>query len=226
MQWNLIPHVFYDMIGRFCPGLIVLITGLVVVVGPRKIWLGILSAASDKTNALPILPVYIYVVLALAAYFFADMLHQVWRTFFSKKQSISSCLDDWKKRKKLLNENGMELIDADLPKDYVMLDYLRIRIPVEAHRLLKIKAEQRSSAVIVIGYSLLSIINFLLLFDSDRFIVDGWIFEIFLVLCAVLSHLRERNSAKHLKIGTVTAWLTCAYEPDMTAGSVDQLDKK
>ena len=220
MQWNLIPYIFYDLIGRFCPGLIVMITGVAVVVGPRKIWLDVLSAASDKSSALPILPVYIYVVLALAAYFFADMLYQIWRTLFSKKQSINPC-DDWKQRKKQLNENGMEFMDAELPKDYVMLDYLRIHMPGEAHRLLKVKAEQRLSAVIVIGYSLLSIINFLLLFDPDRFGFEEWIFETFLVLCAVLSYFRERESAKHLKIGTVLAWLTCVYEPDVKLGSID-----
>lgn len=214
MQWNLIPQVFYDMIGRFCPGAVVMIVAWAVMDGPSDMVAQFLPTANAKGSDLPF---YAYIALALAAYFIADMLYQVSRKLFPRKDVVSSGLDDWKKRYRLLYNVEACMKKEDLPPIYIMLDYLRIHRPDEAIRLLKLKAERRLSAVIVVGFPLLGFMSILFClkrlcsgsFDWERLTLTAFLFT-----CAALSYLRVKKSQDRFSNGTVIAFLTCVYEKD------------
>ena len=105
----------------------------------------------------------------------------------------------------------------ELPR-YIMLDYLRIYMPVEAVRLLKVKAEYRLSSVIVVGYSFLLIVNLLFMFLA--FSYQGLEYEFyerlgfgsFLFACILLSSIRAIKSFDRFENGIVIAWLICVYD--------------
>lgn len=226
------PQLFYDMIGRFCPGAIVMVTAWMVYATPSVVVSSIFKQTTEKTYDHPIL---VYAILALAAYFIADMLNQIWLIWFKKylikvtvetppHRETESYFDHWIKLNGSVFKNvchpeiTKEFIEKkELPR-YIMLDYLRIYMPVEAVRLLKVKAEYRLSSVIVVGYSFLLIVNLLFMFLA--FSYQGLEYEFyerlgfgsFLFACILLSSIRAIKSFDRFENGIVIAWLICVYD--------------
>ncbi len=225
MQWNLIPQLFYDMIGRFCPGAIVIATAWMVWEGPSQVTTLKLTRNAEKISDLP---VFAYILLTLVAYFIADMLYQVWcmgRKLFPYNGKGEYCFSDWNELRASICNWGIDPIDIvsidQFPANYIMLDYLRTHKSNEAVRLLKLKAECRLSAVIVIGYSLLVILNpFIMVCAGDTYIerLERGILEVFMFLCAFLNYYREKKSKKRFENGVTIAWLMCVFDEKENRG--------
>lgn len=204
-HWNFVPQFFYDMIGRFCPGAIVMLTTLIVIYGPGDIDRNLLHKIADKAQRFPI---YTYVGIALASYFIADILDIVYRQATSrsseKAMDSAALIAQWKR----LHE--YDLTDPKTPAGFIMLDYLRIHMPSEATRLLKLRAEARFSEVITVGYILLAIVNNVLLLSCPIKQERVWL-ELGLLVCAGLSHWRAKTLHHKRKNGITVAWLNCVY---------------
>jgi hypothetical protein len=167
---SLIPQLFYDLIGRLIPGMT--LVGLASLlhwesvrgqIDPRY-W----SPAAQETHIPTGIGVLGYI---LASYIVATLLGGVWFL-------ISPLL--WKKRgedqlRKAFKINplpetlprdspealsNVSVEDIDFPDRVAfMYDYIQLKCPKAGSRIVKLRAEQHMSGVLMVGFLMLALIN-------------------------------------------------------------------
>mgnify|MGYP000877278790 CR=1 FL=1 len=218
MWFHIVPQVFYDIIGRFCPGLILITTSVIIFRGIQE---NFFSVANSLNNY----PFAIYIVCIVMAYLIADFTHQVWRSIEYLLSLVKSSgrptqlcpidvLNIWQRMAQTTRKQGLDLkFPEDQVEEFAMLDYLRHKNPDDAIRLLKVRAESRFSASICVGFFFFAILCICL---SDPFpkgsYLDQQVTGVVLVVLSVLSFFRCRDREEKLRLGLIMAFLMSAHQ--------------
>lgn len=212
-MWNFIPELFYDFLARIVPGAIIIVTGTLVALGPTAAADFLLNSREDG-KLFGFGPVLLWV---LASYLTGLVLGQLWEISFGriakrKQRKIElKCkeerLAEHNKLQKALGGSTLDIEPETLPRAFVMRDHLRYSSRAEALRLLKIRAEGRSSQVFVLGFILMAIVNAVYLWEQPK--AERIVLEIFLIV-AVAAFLRMVFRLHRMLVnGTMVSWLMC-----------------
>jgi len=112
-----------------------------------------------------------------------------------------------------------------LPRVYVMLDHLRLVVPVEAFRLVKLRSEINQAETLIIGFSGLGILLAAKAFLGTPPVPNWPVMEAIIVSAVVVSHNVPKTLYRRIVNGTGVLWLALASSnqlplyPVQSAGS-------
>jgi len=160
---SVIPQIFYDLIARITPGLVVIMTGLFVWRGDQATAQDVASIsnwfAKDSTPVTLIL-----FALLFAAYILAFMLDGIWWLLPKKFSSKLSLEGESKHVKEILSD--FEILDSNFdatnyqfPSIALRYDAVRLRDANAGARLAKLRAELHMCRVLILGLSILGVLN-------------------------------------------------------------------
>lgn len=212
----IIPQIFYDLIARITPGIVVILAGLFVWFGqgvPKQTIVGMLDWLGKENS--PVLLVLFFFLLC--AYILAFLLDGVWgflpRKFFQDEQESyhDEILTDFKKSNSEFDESNYRF-----PGVALRYDAVRLRDANAGARLAKLRAELHMLRILVIGLSIVSVLNIKNLFPSPnaRAIITQTI-----IVVAVYSFRNTHDRLKDRFIwGTCNHWLLLVH-PGLPAGA-------
>jgi len=216
MLASLVPQIFYDLIARVIPGVVLFITGYLCILGPREAIRSMISVPSNQ-NPFNFTMILLAIILS---YVLGFILSELWSSTFGKiknkkagektKKQMRSCLAEYDRMRKFLGGHELDLRYEGLPSIYAMHDHLRLYSVSEAYRLLKLQAEERLCEVLFIGFILLAIINPCYYF-AEGFLLDRALLEVAL-LVAIYSFWRSGDKLEKFFInGTCKSWLFFSF---------------
>ncbi|AEB08000.1 hypothetical protein [Desulfobacca acetoxidans] len=208
-MWTLIPQLFYDFLARIVPGAILLLGLVLVIFGPSD------TATFLTTNqAVSLFSPYHLLLVILISYFtglIAGRLFEVSIGLMNAKRydlleerCREECLAEHNKLLCLLNYPPLTINPADLPRDFVIRDHLRIILPTQVPRLLKIRAERRLCQVLMVGFILLFIMNLFYYSNSPS---ERRLLAVFFALAFWVCWINEQRLHRYLLTGTLSLWL-------------------
>jgi hypothetical protein len=209
MNFEWIPQLFMDFIGRVIPGALILIAARVVQSG--QIASINTSVATDKGEiAWAGLLLWL-----LISYFLGFCLTQVWRGMFGlityqqshkiEMECKSTRVAEHNQIQKLLGGKPLPLAPEQLPEIFVMHDYLRVVVSREASRLLKLQSERRICHCIIIGFGILCVVNAVLMIRNltgDRVLA-----ELCMIGAVVALWFRMFRLQRYFANGVCVLWL-------------------
>ena len=158
MEWSLIPQVFYDAIVRIVPGFVSIFAWYLTILGPSQ---AVHNLTDTDQNIFGLGAV---TWLAALSYVLGFILKELWYLTFNKlkqKATEKSAIDEYKEHRGCLGKSVSDLEGQDLPDAHVMHDYVRIYLPSEGARLLKLRAERNLCRTLFTGLFLLPVVNIL-----------------------------------------------------------------
>jgi hypothetical protein len=198
-----------DFIGRVVPGATILLAARMVADGNWNALSTVLAKDGDGINWAVLLPGL------LACYIIGVSMSQLWyltlRRFTVKRHTRDErkckerCLKEHNQLLKSLGREGFTFAHGALPRGYVMHDHLRITLPHEASRLLKLQSESRLCRSLVMGLGLLCLVN--LIFIFRHFSGERAIIEIIMIILVVTSWQRDFRLQEYYMNGTCVMWL-------------------
>ena len=212
MQWNLVPQVFYDVVARIMPGFVSIIAWYLVILGPNQ-------AIYNLTTDQKILNLGSFTWLVTFSYVLGFILKESWNLTLRKlKQKTTvkqNSIEQCNKHRECLKEPKLPLKSQNLPATHVMHDYVRIYLPSEGARLLKLRAERDLCGALFTGLFLLPVVNALLWYLDHRQLASDRVF-LEMITVAALVALWTANSRfqKFYKGGTCTSWLLLCFPVD------------
>jgi hypothetical protein len=210
-MWTLIPQLFYDFLARIVPGaVLIVVTAFVVSTPASNIDLLLTSHFGDKTVAFTRL-----LWGGLGAYLIGFLLSQMWLTMMPRRLKDRLTNVEAECKQDRLAEHNRVLValgypseniqPEDLPQAFVMREQLRLVVPNEALRLLKVRAERRICQILMIGLSILFLVN--LVYFTFDFGTDRILLELIFVVAVFLCWKREHRLHEHFVNGTTVLWL-------------------
>lgn len=170
---NIIPQVFYDLIARFIPGLIILFCAELVQYGPDQIIQSITSLIGSKDQGVEI-SFYLFLIVGVLSYSIALVAMGFWTLLsrISRRSNLVFLKDNdkrWLSIKETLKTDikiaGCNLgfvsdnKQEDIPSMAFIYDFVRLRSPEVGSRLVKIRAECHMCAVLITGLIAIGIWN-------------------------------------------------------------------
>ena len=231
MQWNWIPQVFYDLVARVVPGAVVLTLGAAVTYGPGEI---VAAFSSGKVGTA--LGGFAGASLALMfSYVTGSIVGQIWVLTGEKlvgnweeqiaTEMRNACLLEHNLAEIACGRPALPITEAQMPRIFVMQDHLRDGSEGEAMRMLKLRAEERLCHVLVVGFTILSLVNGwnLAFVEMTCF---RWTIEGVLILGIIACYSRAKRICGYRINGTCIAWLTrCSRRLVEASGTKDILPK-
>lgn len=170
MNLNLIPQVFYDLIARLIPGLILIWSSCLIYFAPsiRIEHLKKLFAATRELNLsliiLALLIAYsISIILNGLLTLLSDLSSLFKKLLLPYEQNRQELIDVTTKDKLKVKQATKTIQndeDTEAPSSHFVYDYIRFRRPDVGARLVKIKAEIRMCKVLIFGWIILIFLNF------------------------------------------------------------------
>lgn len=210
---KLVPQLFYDLLARVVPGVVLLISSTFVVLGASRAC-NIFIAPSEQKNAFGLGTL---LVLLLGSYLVGLIFGQLWEmslghiTKMRQEQIEAKCQEDrlveHNRFQEVFGGKALRIESKALPKTFIMRDHLRYFAPSEAARLLKIRAERRMCQVLIVGFSILAVVNLAYLVPLT---LQRVLFELFLVTAISAFWRMSFRLHRYLANGTMTAWLVQA----------------
>jgi len=214
MNWNLVPHMFSNLVGQILPGFVLIVLFSLTVLAPQ----GAVDALLDSDVQRRIFSVGPIVVVLFLSQAIGMLLGQLWTLTIGRLlKNTEAGIARQKMAERLKEHNdmltGLELVPLpisahQLPAAFVMHDHLHLSAPSEAARLLKVRAERRHCHALAAGAGLLALINILWCISepsSGRF---AW--EIALLGVTVTCSLRSYRLVEFLTNGITATWLCLA----------------
>lgn len=215
MNWTWIPQLFSDLLGRIVPGAALMVVSYLVAVRPTQAIVNLTGTLYEKLFTLG--PALIFL---LFSYLIGFIMGQLWILLLGKRAAITKaeveatqgchgqCLDEHNKLQTSLGMPPLALSTNDLPRTFVMHDHLRFVAGAEAQRLLKLRSEKRLCHVIVLGFTVLGLVNLAYLSTQAHF--DRLVLEVLLIASIVSCWKRSLRLEKQFVNGTCIAWLSYA----------------
>lgn len=214
MPLSIIPQIFYDLIARVLPGMIVMVIWYLAVLGPTKAWI-IFKTEHAGSNFFYFWSVFIILVFSYVVSF---ILNELWHIKFEaikknrkkeiKINPIKLSLDQDAKIRKSLQEDTLELNVEDLPETYVMHDNLRLHSESEAYRLLKVRAEIRMCEVLFMGLLITLFLNIIFwVVDFKLLMLDRLILEILVIISSYTFWKAGIRLERYYNGGVCRIWL-------------------
>ena len=181
---EVVPHISHDIIGRIIPGVIVIFSLIVTILGPAQALAQVDAWVIHPDAPLSIWAVVLFVV---AGYVMAVILTSIWyilKPLFrpSKKKSRDA---DKEYQPNLAN-----------PPFALQYDAIREKSPQAGARIVKLSAEMSLGQVLAVGWSICAVISVYFLitsFSLDRL----WLGVVFIV--GILASLAFRNQIADLQ---------------------------
>lgn len=157
--------------------------------------------------------------LFILAYILGIVLHELWVIVFKKnmkeekkEDQIKSAIDYHNKIRTIHGQEPLNVKKDNLPPIHILHDYIRLFSDSEGYRLLKLRAEQRLCHVLVIGASILAIMNIgRWIYDAKLYMPERvWLAIIFPVIICVFWR-RSYKSENYYIQGTCTQWLFVCF---------------
>jgi len=171
LDLGVIPEVFYDLIGRIMPGILILFCVSLVVVGPIEVSRFVLWNTLD-------LNIWMALIGIVISYFIAIVLTNIWDFFYEKIIS----------RKKYNDKKDGDSVDFNI---------ILKQDPGLASRLIKLSAEQNMCKAMIVGLTILSIINLWIWFSGSSIEFDDRFWLIIGFLISILSFLEWLHQLKN-----------------------------
>ena len=209
MNFEWIPQLFFDIIGRVIPGALILLAAGVVQSG--QIASIKASIATDKGEVA-----WAGVLVSLLiSYFLGFCLTQVWhgtlgrlareRNLKIEAECKAARLAEHNQTQKLLGQKPLPFAPEQLPELFVMHDHLRVALPREASRLLKLRSESRICHCVIIGFSILCVINLVLYVRQST--MDRLLAELCMATTVIALWFRMFNLQQYFADGVCDLWL-------------------
>lgn len=194
---NVIPQVFYDIIARIVPGMILIGSGVIVHLGPDEAIVEIEKFIGSK-DTINTISFSFGAALILSSYFlslvimgFRHFAKRHWDKLFKKDNKDSNSADQktkdsntgffdffssrdekWKHNYLKVSAKHPKVQNEDRPSLHFVYDYIRIHAPGIGARLVKLQAECHMCSVLCIGFFALIIWNGVKVVSGDKGIVD------------------------------------------------------
>lgn len=155
---SIIPQLFYDIIGRIIPGVVLLLCIFMVYYGPENAAKLFTSLVGKKGEVVEV-SFYLFLISGILSYVISNIAQGI-RVIFSKKYKEHN-REKWKQ---VLDDLGSDLEKAadnlglnkkikveDIPSTGFIYDYIRLRSPSAGARIAKLRAECHMCSVFVTG---------------------------------------------------------------------------
>ena len=211
-MWSFVPQLFYDFLARIVPGVILMATAVLVVLGPAS---GVrrLVYPSASANFYALGPL---ALLLVGAYLLGLLSGELCRKYFRWRfKARYDAIDDKCKERALAEHNAaltglgkpaLSIGVSQLPNVAVMRDHIREVNPANAARLLKVRAEKRLCEVLALGFLGLALLNLVYL-PFARPVGARLVLELLLLVGWYSCHRRSFRAHRHIAAGTCHGWL-------------------
>ncbi len=182
---NVVPQIFYDLIARIVPATCILIFTLLTIVlfagGDEGAMISFFGSEEFKiSNYLNLWTALCFIVLAYLLSLILKLpsewlseLKMMRKLFFVKEQTVD--LERYMEEKEKVNEH------KPVPEPWKLFSIVRIKLPDEGYRLLKMLAEVRLCEMTFLGFLILAITNIILLFFSVHNLTERVILIVFFI---------------------------------------------
>lgn len=195
-----IPQLSFDIIARICPGLIILMSWLLVYLGPLN-GIYIFIELIKNYNFLSFGFIILIIILSYMLSIF----------IFGMKQFITT--------KNTPIDNLSAKIDSS--NNAIKFDILRVKFPIVGARLNKLRAETQGAQVLFYGLLIASIVNIYFLIINIG--IERIIFEILLLLFALSSERFFQYISKIFNISLDNHYKIC-IESKLTVKSLKEVN--
>ena len=193
---NVVPQVFYDIIARLIPGIMVLTISLFINYGSDRVF-GLIGNLVGKREDLFHVSFSLIGLTLVASYTISIVLMGIWSLFlrlFKIGKWNTVFLKTEQKKWKDINDNcrsnigiRVDCMPARISEDEgtafslsFVYDYVRLHAPDVGSRLVKIRAEIHMCTVLLTGFMFLTVWNSINLFKM--FSLESLIIETLLIL--------------------------------------------
>ena len=208
---DLIPQVFYDLIARIFPGLILILSTMLVINCPAKFeeLPGIMWDPKPINFANSVIIVIEAYILSLFVYLlFRRLIHTISPKHGKEilKRDNSHLISDIKIASKSI-KSQIYSGNINFPHHYFMYDYIRLIKPEVGARLVKLRAEYHLGAILSVGWLLIFILhiyrNYILIgFNSANIFVG-----IGLIVCMTGAYLFMKDQHKRYIASLESHWV-------------------
>lgn len=212
MPLSLVPQVFYDIIARVAPALVLVVAWYTTILGPGRA----IDTITANQNTFSFWSFGLLVMLSYILGFALGQLSSLTirrikrRTMRDRRAGYRrSCVREINRiRKGLWELKELGFKAENLPSVYAMHDHVRLHSDSEAYRLLKLRAEVRLCEVLFIGFLFLPVINILCwINDSRSFMLDRAVLELALIVAIVAFWKSSERFEAFYILGTCRSWL-------------------
>ncbi len=208
---NVIPQIFYDLIARIIPAICILAFAcLTIILFNKELESSVISFLGSKdfnisnylnlwsTLGIVVFSYLVSLILKIPSEWLSE--RKFFRTiFFIKQETIDS-------ERYFLEKEVIKTKFKDIPEPWKLLSIVRVKLPSEGYRLLKMLAEIRLCEMVFLGLITFSLINFPLLFFSKNNIPIR-IFMIIFFIFSSRSILQLKYSIKNsFNKGVLMTW--------------------
>lgn len=215
-KFDLIPQIFHDFLARIIPGSVLIVVFPLVVIGPNQ---GLQIFLTRYLN-IKLSMFWLIGIWLLISYFIGFVLGEIYEKFISsfwfvkktdrkiEAKCKKECIEDHKKLEKALGFKVSNIKSDELPRDFAMRDHLRYMALDTVTRILKIRSERRLCQVLIIGGSLLAVLNFFYIIKNIHInCTDRIIMEIIIIVTVVFCWTRSNRLYRHYVNGITISWL-------------------
>jgi hypothetical protein len=212
-MWSFVPQLFYDFLARIVPGVILIASTVLVILGPVS-GARLLVNPPQDANFYAVGPLGLLILLA---YFCGFVLGDVCRKCFTRLFEERYRKVDAECKEKALHEHNavlkaigkspLAMNVADMPDVPTMRDHIRERDLGNAARLLKVRAEKRLCETLALGFLTLGLLNLVYIVVYHDAIAQRLVLELLLLLACFACYRRSFRAHLHLAAGASHGWL-------------------
>jgi hypothetical protein len=195
---SIIPQLFYDIIGRIIPGVVLLFCIFMVYFGPENTAKFFTSIVGKKEQVVEV-SFYLFLISVILSYVVSNIAQGI-SVIFSKKnkkrkrEKWKEVLDDLRSDLEKVTDNlllNKKIRVEDIPSTGFIYDYIRLRLPSAGARIAKIRAECHMCSVFVSGMSGIAVWNLVNIIASPTkieiimelgFLVSAFVFRMLRIL--------------------------------------------
>jgi hypothetical protein len=137
---EIVPQVSYEIVGRIIPGIVVILSLVVVAMGPTQ---AVTYLDEAVIHPDPALSGWAVVLMVIAAYILAFVLDGVWQ--------IPVCVNRWREKPSQPN--------LQTPSPRLKFDIVNQKYPKAGAWLTKLYAETNATQMLIVGWVLSATIN-------------------------------------------------------------------
>jgi len=209
---SIIPQLFYDIIGRIIPGVVLLLCVFMVYYGPENVAQLFTSLVGKKGQVLEV-SFYLFLISGILSYIISNIAQGI-RVIFSKiykkrdskkwKQVRDELRSDLEKAADNLGLNKKIRVE-DIPSTGFIYDYIRLRSPNAGARIAKLRAECHMCSVFVTGMLGIAVWNLVNIIASPTKIEI--IMELGFLASALVFSMLKQFLEKRFRIAIWNHWI-------------------
>ncbi len=187
---EVVPQLFYDLIGRLVPGMVLLLSFGIVYAGPTYALSSIEPLLSGRNLSFGF---WTFLVLIMVSYVVSIVLSGLWdgvTELFHRFFTVVKALLNHSSTKGNNKED-----DSEYPSHSLMYDIIRLKAPDVGARLVKLRAESRLPKVLIAGWIILAVVNLYLLIRNpsvERTLLEGVLILSILGAYSFMRHIESR----------------------------------